>query len=420
MGRQGLLELTGTDGVVRGRKSGTQASFGGSARELAWFQRLADAPEGGFIDSGEGGDGVARTISYRAVAGYPLMVVVGTAYADDMGPVLQRRTLYLAMAGAASVVLLAFAGAWLVVLQRQRAVARALRASEALFRATFHQAATGIAHLAPDGRILGANDKLCRMLGYDSETLCQHTVFALSEPEQRAAAQQFLAQQLSGQAAQSSPEMEKAYRRKNGSVLWVCEALSVVRNARGQPELLVAVMQDITARKELEARLSHAALHDALTGLPNRVMFHDRFSQVLESARRHDRYAGVLFLDLDGFKAVNDRRGHAQGDVLLQQVAQRLLACVRAEDTVARFGGDEFGIVLATVRQAHDCETVACKVVDALSMPFELQGEMAHISVSVGAALYPLHGTDVTSLLAHADHAMYAAKRLGKGLPSGR
>jgi diguanylate cyclase (GGDEF)-like protein len=135
---------------------------------------------------------------------------------------------------------------------------------------------------------------------------------------------------------------------------------------------------------------------------------------VLESSRRYGRRAAVLYIDLDGFKAVNDSRGHAAGDALLQQVARRLEDCVRAEDTVSRFGGDEFGIVLATVNREQDCETVALKVIQALSMPFQLQGDAVSISASAGAALYPLHGTDAETLVAHADRAMYAAKHLGK------
>ncbi|WP_406625467.1 diguanylate cyclase domain-containing protein [Acidovorax sp. SDU_ACID1] len=414
LGGQGLLELAGTDGIVRGRKTGGQASFGGDAQGLAWFQRQAFDSEGGFVDGGEGVDGVARILSYRAVAGYPLMVAVGTAYDDEMAPVLQRRAVYLVMTACASVALLVFAAVLILVLRRQRAVADALRTSEALFRATFHQAAMGIAHIAPDGRILGANDKFCRMLGYSGDELRKRTVFELSDMDRREEARQFLAHRLSAHAAVFSPEMEKTYRRKDGTVLWVCEALGVVRDIQGRPEFLVAVTQDVTARKDLEARLSHDALHDALTGLPNRVMFHDRLSQVLESARRYGRRAAVLYIDLDGFKAVNDSRGHAAGDALLQQVARRLEDCVRAEDTVSRFGGDEFGIVLATVNREQDCETVALKVIQALSMPFQLQGDAVSISASAGAALYPLHGTDAETLVAHADRAMYAAKHLGK------
>lgn len=414
LGGQGLLELTGTDGIVRGRKTGGQASFGLDARSLDWFERLASGPDGNFVDNGKGVDGVARIISYRAVEGYPLIVAVGTAYDDEMAPVLQRRAIYLAMAAGASAALLTFAIVLILVLQRQRAVADALRSSEALFRATFHQAAMGIAHIAPDGRILGANDKFCRMLGYSGDELCQRTVFELSDPEQREEARQFLAHRLSAHAAAFSPEMEKTYRRKDGSVLWVCEALGVVRDTQGQPEFLVAVTQDITARKDLEARLSHDALHDALTGLPNRVMFHDRLAQVLESARRYGRCAAVLYIDLDGFKAVNDSRGHAAGDALLQQVALRLKDCVRAEDTVSRFGGDEFGIVLTTVNREQDCETVALKLIQSLTMPFQLEGGPVRISASVGAALYPVHGIDAQTLVAHADRAMYAAKHLTK------
>lgn len=414
IGGQGLLELTGMDGVVRGRKTGGEAQFGVDARGLAWFQRLAEGPEGGLVDDGHALDGVARIVSYRAVDGYPLMVAVGTAYDDAMAPVQQRRRLYLAAAGGISVMLLAFGAALIAALRRQRKVADALRASEALFSATFHQAAMGIAHIAPDGRIVRANDKLCRMLGYDAQALCQRTVFELGEPERCDATRDFLAQQWAAQGLEHSPEVEKTYRRRDGSLLWVCEALSVVRDTQGQPAFLVAVLQDITARKDLEARLSHDALHDALTGLPNRVMFHERLSQVLESARRHGRHAAVLYLDLDGFKAVNDSLGHAAGDTLLQQVARRLEGCVRAEDTVARFGGDEFGIVLAAAGQAQDCETVARKVLQALTAPFEVQSAAVRISASLGGVLFPQHGDAVATLVARADQAMYTAKSLGK------
>lgn len=415
LGRQGLLEITGIDGIVRGRKSGGQASFGDDARALAWFQRRAAHPEGGFVDDGRATDGVTRIMSYRTVEGYPLMVAVGTAYDDEMAPVAQRRAIYVVMTAGVSVALLVLAGMLILALRRQRAVADALRTSEALFRATFHLAAMGIAHIAPDGRILRANGKFCRMLGYSGSELRQRTVFDLGDDSCQDEARQFLARRLSSEAAARSPEMEKTYRRKDGSILWVCEALGGVRDAQGRPDFLVAVTQDITEHKLLEERLSHQALHDPLTGLPNRAMFHGRLAQVLESARRHGQRAAVLYMDLDGFKAVNDGRGHAAGDALLRQVAQRLESCVRAEDTVARLGGDEFGIVLATVGRVTDCEALAHKIIEALAVPFQQRGEdRLFVSASVGIALYPIHGADVESLLAHADRAMYAAKQLGK------
>ena len=414
LGAQGLLELTGLDGVVRGRKSGGKVSFGDDARSLPWFQRQAATPEDDLIETHGAVDGVPRILSYRSMAGYPLMVTVGSASDEVLAPVMQRRVDYLVLAAAASVALLCFGALLIGVLARQRAVADALASSEGLFRATFHQAATGIAHIAPDGRILRANDKFCRMLGYSLEELRQRDLFALSEESEREAVRRFLAQRLVAHSPVLSPEMEKAYRRKDGSLLWVYEALGVVKDSEGQPDFLVVVTQDISARKELEMRLSHDALHDALTSLPNRVMFHDRFERVLESARRYGRHAAVLYVDLDGFKSVNDQWGHAAGDLLLQQVARRLEDCVRAEDTVARLGGDEFGIVLATIERADHCEVVAGKVLSAMEQPFVLEGAVAHISASVGAALYPRHGADADALLAQADAAMYAAKQAGK------
>jgi len=414
LGAQGLLELTGLDGVVRGRKAGGKISFGGDARGLPWFQLRAQDPEGELIDENGAVDGVPRILSYRSMAGYPLMVTVGSTSDEVLAPVMQRRVDYLALAAGASVALLCFGALLIVVLARQRAVADALACSEGLFRATFHQAATGIAHITPEGRILRANDKFCRMLGYSLEELRQRDLFALSDEGEREALRRFLARRLVAHSPVFSPEMEKAYRRKDGGLLWVYEALGLVKDAQGHPDFLVVVTQDISARKELEMRLSHDVLHDALTGLSNRVMFHDRLARVLETARRHGRHAAVLYVDLDGFKSVNDQWGHAAGDLLLQQVARRLEDCVRAEDTVARLGGDEFGIVLATIERADHCEVVAGKVLSAMEQPFVLEGAVAHISASVGAALYPRHGTDADALLAQADAAMYAAKQAGK------
>lgn len=414
LGRQGLLELTGLDGMVRGRTIGRQTAFGMDARDLAWFQRREVASEDHFVDSGAGTDGVPRIVSYRTMGGYPLMVVVGTSYEDELALARQRRSSYLWVAGGMTAALLLFAGLLIGGLVRQRAAARALQASEAVFRATFHQAAMGIAHIAPDGRILRANEKFGRMLGYSMAELQSRTVLDLCDAPRQQEMQQFLQDRLSEQGPVLPPEIEVPYRRRDGALLWVVQALGVVRDARGRPEFLVAVTQDVTARKALEVRLSHDALHDALTGLPNRVMFQDRFARVLESARRRRGLAGVLYIDLDGFKEVNDSRGHATGDQLLQQVAQRLARCVRSEDTVARIGGDEFGIVLAALARAQDCEAVAVKIIAALAQPFEVGAGVVSISASVGAALFPAHGEDTAVLLAHADAAMYAAKSAGK------
>lgn len=337
LGAQGLLELTGLDGTVRSRTVGGQDSFGLPAADLPWFQRSPSAPASAFSDSGAALDQVARIVSYRNVGGYPLLVTVGTALAAELAPVEQRRQEYLWMSGATTAALVVIAGLLQLILARQRAATQALRASEALFRATFSQAAMGIAHIALDGRILGANQRFCRMLDYSLEELHSRSVLDLCDAEHRPQAQQFLTERLHQTAPTLSPEIEKPYLRKDGSTLWVCEALSVVTDDQGQPAYLVAVMQDITVRKHLEKNLSYAALHDGLTLLPNRVMFLEQLAERLAQARLQQEQVVVLFLDLDGFKAVNDNLGHAAGDELLCQAAPgKLPACGRHRSTPGR------------------------------------------------------------------------------------
>lgn len=414
LGAHGLLELTGLDGIVRARKISGRSEFGLDAGKLGWYLTRTLEPESAYFDDGHSLDGIERIIAYRTMTDYPLMVTVGTTQDKELAEVLQRRANYLLIAIVASIGLPALAVLLMLMLVRQRKAAEALQASEALYRATFHQAAMGIAHIAPDGRILGANEKFCQMLGYRLDELRSRTLLDLGDADEREAVRQFIDHRLSDWSQILSQEIEKTYLRKDGSTLWVCEALGVVTDRRGRPDFLVAVTQDITERKALEARLAHDALHDALTGLPNRVMFVDRLARVIESARRRRGRAAVLYLDLDGFKAVNDSLGHAAGDALLQQVAHRLQDCVRAEDTVSRFGGDEFGVVLANIARPEDCEFVAQKIIEAISTPFELEDHVVEISASIGAALYPDHGEDGTTLVTCADTSMYAAKHAGR------
>ncbi len=432
LGPADMLEIAGMDGILRSRLIGTRPTYGLDQGKHAWNLRQATQPEGAFVDDGRSIDGVTRIISYRTMAGYPLMITVGSDYADVLRPAQRRRTTYLFIAAGVTAALTGLIALFLFLSLRQRAATEALEANEALFRATFHQAAMGIARIAPDGRFLEVNEKLCRMLGYDAPELLERTLFDLADPGDRDGARAFLKARLTAHFLGPPPEVEKTYRRRDGGVLWVCEALSIVRNAAGLPDFLVAVVQDITARKDLETRLAHDALHDALTGLPNRIMFQDRCARALESANRHNGLAAVLYLDLDGFKEVNDSYGHAMGDILLQQVASRLEHCVRAEseDTVSRFGGDEFGIVLSGLGSPEGCERVALTILDALIQPFDLaDGIQVRISASIGAAIHPRHGQDPDALVAHADAAMYAAKHSGKnqfrweplpGAPEGR
>jgi len=160
--------------------------------------------------------------------------------------------------------------------------------------------------------------------------------------------------------------------------------------------------------------LESQALHDALTGLPNRRLLMDRLSLAIAHARRNTSAMAVLFLDLDGFKQINDTLGHDAGDTLLSMVAGRLVAAVREEDTVARMGGDEFVIGLWELSHADDVATLVSKVILAVSQPYRIQGRDVRITASIGVGIYPLHGEAVETLMKNADLALYEAKRAGK------
>ncbi len=203
-------------------------------------------------------------------------------------------------------------------------------------------------------------------------------------------------------------------RRKGGEVYPIWENISAIRNDAGQVTNYVAIFSDISVMKRSEERLAHLASHDPLTDLPNRLLLEDRLNLALRRAHRTGHSVAVLFLDLDGFKGVNDTLGHPMGDRLLQQVAERLSACVRDVDTVARLGGDEFIIVLENVQEADDVELVAEKILDVLRKPFHVDRHQATVTASIGVSLFPEDAEDVFGLVANADAAMYEAKDQGR------
>jgi diguanylate cyclase (GGDEF)-like protein/PAS domain S-box-containing protein len=189
-----------------------------------------------------------------------------------------------------------------------------------------------------------------------------------------------------------------------------------VRYTEQDKSLLQFVSNQIASaivRKQNEAWLQYIAHHDPLTDLPNRELFHDRLQTALARARRNKERLVVLYIDLDGFKEVNDGHGHAVGDLLLQEVAQRIRRCLRESDTVGRIGGDEFVVLLNNITLPEHGAVVAEKIRAVLDRPFELGGKRLHISSSIGVAAYPDHGDDNKQLIRHADEAMYAAKKNG-------
>ncbi|MGY5452446.1 diguanylate cyclase domain-containing protein [Agarivorans sp. MS3-6] len=203
-------------------------------------------------------------------------------------------------------------------------------------------------------------------------------------------------------------------RKKNGELFWEIASIAPVTTRNGKISHFVAVKEDITALKDAKKRIHHLAYHDALTGLPTRKLSMDRMESALALARRNNTMVAVLFVDLDGFKAVNDTLGHDAGDQVLKMTTERLCACVREVDTVARIGGDEFLVILSSVIERDAIAIVTERMIHAVATPFTIDSVDVCISASIGIALYPEHSDNPQQLVKLADRAMYAIKHRGK------
>ncbi|CAG9933632.1 EAL domain-containing protein [Candidatus Nitrotoga arctica] len=422
-------------------------------------------------------------------------------------------------------------------IERELQAAQARRThfqSEQRFRATFEQAAVGIAHVGLDGRWLRVNHKLCVITGYSEEELLTHDRPSITYPDDMPDELNSMQQLLAGDVPSSTKEIR--YTRKDGSPVWVNLTWSLTRTSTGEPDYFIEVIEDITERKEAterlrlfarifdtinegvavtdasnnimlvnpafstitgysateaigknprilhsglmdkmfydkmwqsikktgrwqgeitdrrkngesyvewlsistmkdergefshhiavvsdiserkaaEERMVHIAQHDFLTGLPNRMMLHDRLTQAIAHAEREQRKVAVMFLDLDRFKAINDTLGHLTGDKLLQLVAGRINSVARTSDTVSRLGGDEFAIMLPYIENTDDIAMIALKLLASIAGPYVVDGNEIEVTTSIGISVFPEDGTDSESLIAHADAAMYQAKGNGR------
>lgn len=205
-------------------------------------------------------------------------------------------------------------------------------------------------------------------------------------------------------------------KKKNGELFWEFSSISPIMADDGTISHFLEVKEDITVRKEYEEKLLRQANYDDLTGLPNRILALDRLGQVLATGQREGLTAAVMYIDLDRFKNVNDTLGHAAGDRVIQEAAERLKKCVRASDTVARLGGDEFLVILPDLPNPIASEVAALKILDAFSRPFRLEGQEVFVTASIGLTIFPDDGTDAQQLLRNGDAAMYQAKDKGRNI----
>ncbi|HHY73321.1 MAG TPA: diguanylate cyclase [Bacillus bacterium] len=207
---------------------------------------------------------------------------------------------------------------------------------------------------------------------------------------------------------------ETSILKHDGTEMPVSQIIIAHKADNGEVQFLSIMAHDITERKQLESMFSRQALYDALTGLPNRRHLYQKLAQIIGDASQEDRFA-ILFMDLDGFKVINDSLGHQAGDKVLQTTAARLKRYIREIDFVSRYAGDEFVIVLKHVKELDEIRLIANRIIKILSQPFQLEEKEVQISGSIGVSLYPYHGTDEVQLIKIADEAMYEVKKRGKG-----
>ena len=202
--------------------------------------------------------------------------------------------------------------------------------------------------------------------------------------------------------------------RRDGFEIPIEDSVAPIHDREGQATGAVIVFRDVSAARAMALQMAHSAQHDFLTGLPNRMLLNDRVNQAISLAPRHQKKVAVLFLDLDGFKHINDSLGHPTGDKLLQSIAKRLVDCVRGSDTVSRQGGDEFVVLLSEVAQPEDAAITARRMLQAVAEAHTIDQHDLHVTTSIGLSVYPDDGLDAETLIKNADTAMYQAKENGR------
>ncbi len=380
------------------------------------FQSLLQAgKEAGSYQARSVVDDIERSVSFRKIPGQPLYIFVGLAFDDYLGE-------WRKMATNAAILLAFFllstlTAAWLACRgwRRRLLVEEALHESDARLKAAQQLAQLGSWELDLTNNALTWSDEIFHVFEIDQAHFgASYEAFLHAiHPEDRELVNTTYSESVKNRTAY---HIEHRLLLPDGRIKYVAERGETSYGPNGNPVRSIGTVQDITAQKEYEKRIQYLAHFDALTNLPNRELFYDRLRQVIAQARRDGRMCALIFLDLDRFKAVNDTLGHHVGDLLLQAVAIRLKSSVRETDTVSRFAGDEFTVLLPHLNEKHGAEVVAAKITAALAQPFMLDGHEVHVGSSAGIAFYPADADSDEALIKCADAAMYEAKKLGRGM----
>lgn len=405
IGPRGAIVLAGLDGIVRASAGLKSNAIGRSMLGSQLVQRAAMSDSGSFLTVGRN-DGLKRLVSYRVVKGLPLTLYVGKAEDDILANYWDNRRLYVT--AGAGLTLLIIVGLAFAVRYRKK-----LHGVQRELEATLENMSQGIMKVDANRKIAFINRQAIELLGLPDRFLKRNVAhedmlkfqWARGEfgPNGEAldprVRQKIISRDLHGVGAYERT-------RPNGVVL----EISTVTLPDGS---VIRTYTDVTERKRREIQITHLLRHDELTSLANRTLLKERLEQALARMQRHGEGFVLLCLDLDGFKVVNDTHGHPAGDLLLRDVAARLSSCVRETDTVARLGGDEFAILQAATEREGDAETLAQRILKAVSAPYDLDGQRAVIGTSIGIAMAPQDGATIEELLRTADVALYRAKSEG-------
>ena len=409
LAERGVLGLLGEDGVYRVRRSGDVTTTGETTNYSRWIEQVDHAQRDGqpVADA----DKVQRYVSYRKVAGYPLVVVGGQAQQEALENYSRSRQLYLAAAFSASIVIAAFFALATALIVRLHQKHLQAVAAQATYQAASEGSLDGfyILHWPNSGNgfvVADVNERGAKLFGLSKQQMLGRCLADLL-PKKHAAVltRRYL------RVLHKRVSLEEEVENRSGvlRVLWLHHQVVALLDG------VAVTLRDISDTRKSKAQLEQLANYDSLTKLPNRHMFQQRLRAALERCQTNGKKLAVLFIDLDNFKTVNDTLGHDWGDLLLRSVPARLEECLRKGDVVCRLGGDEFTVILEGFQSSEEVSGACQRLVTGLAQPFAIKSRDISTNASIGVSIYPDHGTDISTLLKNADLAMYRAKTVSKG-----
>lgn len=413
VGSSGSLVLYRSDGVLLARKPYVADHVGQDFSRAALFQNPSTRASSGIHETLSLTDGVPRIVAYRQLADAPLIITAGLARADVLHAWWRTAIRDAALLASACIAIVGLGAVLARQMRRRDRAEQDLREQTNLLAATLDSMDQGLLMVDDAKRVQICNRRAIELLGLPPDMMARKpllsevTRWQFEQNEFAGSDEKFREWVRSGGMELTHHVYER--QRPNGRTI---EFRTVPRDGGG----VVRTFTDITDRRRAESRILHMARHDALTELPNRVLFREHLEAALSRVNRHGEAVAVFTLDLDRFKTINDTLGHPVGDALLRLVAERLKRHTRQEDTVARLGGDEFAILQIGAPQPDGAAILAMRLNDVLGAPFEVGGHVLNVGASIGVAIAPTDATEVEELIKASDLALYRAKQEGRNV----